>query len=77
MCDDQVGCSAGGYSLFPRWFLTWHIYPYFSGLAALMSADIAQTYDHWSVAVLTLVYMGYFDCLFYMGGGGGKKVPLV
>ena len=26
----------------------------FSGLAALMSADIARTYDHWSVAVLTV-----------------------
>ena len=25
------------------------------------------------IPVLTLVYMGYFDCLFYMGGGGGQK----
>ena len=27
---------------------------HFSGLAALMSADIARTYDHWSVAILTV-----------------------
>ena len=40
--DHQVGYSAGGYSLSPRWLLTWYIYPFFSGLAALMSADIAQ-----------------------------------
>ena len=27
---------------------------------------------------LTLIYMGYFDYLFYMGGGGGgKKAPPV
>ena len=25
--------------------------------------------------ILTLIYMGYFDYLFYMGGGGGKKAP--
>ena len=29
ICDDQVGYSAGGYSLSPRWFLTWYIYPFF------------------------------------------------
>ena len=40
ICDHQVGYFAGGYSLSPRWFLTWYIYPFFSGLAALMSADI-------------------------------------
>ena len=42
ICDHQVGYSAGGYSLSPRWFLTWYIYPFSLGLAALMSADIAQ-----------------------------------
>ena len=26
---DQVGYSAGGYSLSPRWFLTWCVYPFF------------------------------------------------
>ena len=25
---------------------------------------------------LTLIYMGYFDYLFYAGGGGRKKPPL-
>ena len=29
ICDDQVGYSAGGYSLSPRWFLTWCVYPFF------------------------------------------------
>ena len=29
ICDQQVGYSAGGYSLSPRWFLTWYIYPFF------------------------------------------------
>ena len=28
-CDHQVGYAAGGYSLSPRWFLTWYIYPFF------------------------------------------------
>ena len=47
VCDHQVGYSAGGYSLSPRWFITWYIYPFFSGLAALMSADIAR--NLWSL----------------------------
>ena len=29
ICDDQVCYSAGGYSLSPRWFLTWCVYPFF------------------------------------------------
>ena len=29
LCDHQVGYSAGGYSLSPRWFLTWCVYPFF------------------------------------------------
>ena len=29
ICDHQVGYSAGGYSLSPRWFLTWYIYRFF------------------------------------------------
>ena len=28
-----------------------------------------------NLLVLTLIYLGYFDNLFYMGGGGGKKWP--
>ena len=33
----------------------------FSGLAALMSADIARNHDHWSVAVLTVtVHSSFF-----------------
>ena len=40
ICDHQVGYSARGYSLSQRWFLTWYIYPFSSGRAALMSADI-------------------------------------
>ena len=47
VCDHQLGYSAGGYSLSPRWFLTWYIYPFFSGLAALRSADIAR--NLWSL----------------------------
>ena len=47
VCDHQVDYSAGGYSLSPRWFLTWYTYPFFSGLAALMSADIAR--NLWSL----------------------------
>ena len=27
------------------------------------------------LSLLTLIYMGYFDNLFYMGGGGAKKLP--
>ena len=29
ICDSWVGYSAGGYSLSPRWLLTWHSYPFF------------------------------------------------
>ena len=29
ICDDQVGYFAGGYSLSPRWFSTWWVYPFF------------------------------------------------
>ena len=47
VCGHQVGYSVGCYSLSPRWFLTWYIYPFFSGLAALMSADIAR--NLWSL----------------------------
>ena len=42
ICDCQVGYSAGGYLLSPRWLLTWYFYPFFSGLAAPMSANIAR-----------------------------------
>ena len=41
ICDGSVGYSAGGYSLSPRCFLTWHSHPV-SELAAPMSADIAR-----------------------------------
>ena len=47
ICDHQVDYSAGGYSLSLKWFLTWYIYPFFSGLAALMSADMSQ--NLWSL----------------------------
>ena len=42
ICDNQVGFSAGGYSLSPRSLLTWYFHPFFSRLATLTSADIAQ-----------------------------------
>ena len=44
----------GGYSSSPKWLLTWYIYPLFSGLAALVLTAWHETYDHWSVAVLTV-----------------------
>ena len=32
---------------------------------------------NWAVNCLTLLYMGYFDYLVYMGGGGAKKPPVI
>ena len=53
-CDHQVGYSAGGYSLSPRCFLTWYIYPFFQDLLHRWVLILHKTYDHWSVALLTV-----------------------
>ena len=54
ICDHQVGYSAGGYSLSPRWFLTWYNYPFFQDKLHWWVLILHETYDHWSVAVLTV-----------------------
>ena len=54
ICDHQVGYSAGGYSLFPRWFLNWYIYPFFQDSLHWWVLILHKTYDHWSAAVLTV-----------------------
>ena len=53
-CDHQVGYSAGGYSLSPRCFLTWYIYPFFQDSLHRWVLILHKTYDHWSVALLTV-----------------------
>ena len=53
ICDHQVGYSPGGYLLCPRWFLTWHIYPFFQDWLHWWVLVLHKTYDHWSVAVST------------------------
>ena len=52
--DHQVGYSAGGYSLSPRWFLTWYIYPFFQDWLHWWVLTLHKPYHHWSVAVLTV-----------------------
>ena len=52
--DHQVSHSAGGYSLSPRWFLTWFIYPFFQDWLHWWVLILHKNYDHWSVAVLTV-----------------------
>ena len=42
--------------------LTWHFYPFFSGLAALMSVILHETLDYWSVAV----FYSYHTCPFFI-----------
>ena len=54
ICDHQVGYSAGGYSLSPRCFLTWYIYPILQDWLHWWVLILHKTYDHWSVAVLTV-----------------------
>ena len=54
ICDRQVRYSAGGYSLSPRWFLTWYIYQFFQDQLNWWVLIVHETYDHWSVAVLTV-----------------------
>ena len=54
ICDHQVGYSAGGYSLFPRWFLNWYIYPFFQDSLHWWVLILHKTYDHLSAAVLTV-----------------------
>ena len=52
--DFQVSYSAGGYSLSPRWFLTWYIYLLFQNYLHRWVLILQESYDHWSVAVLTV-----------------------
>ena len=66
ICDEQVGYSAGGYSLSPRWFLTWCVYPFFQDYLHWWVLILHETYDHWSVAVLTVtVYFIYSHVSFF------------
>ena len=54
ICDHQVGYSPGGYLLYPRWLLTWYIYPFFQDWLHWWVLILDKTYDHWSVAVSTV-----------------------
>ena len=54
ICDHQVGYSAGRYSMSPRCFLTWYIYPFFQDWLHWWVLILQKTYDHWSVALLTV-----------------------
>ena len=54
ICDHQVGYSVGGYSLSPMWFSTLYIYPFFQHLPHWWVLILHKSYDHWSVAVLTV-----------------------
>ena len=54
ICDQNVGYSVGEYSLSPRWFLTWYIYPILQDWLHWRVLILQKTYDHWSVAVLTV-----------------------
>ena len=54
ICDHQVGYSPGGYLLYPRWFLTWYIYPFFKDWLHWWVLILDKTYDHWSVVVSTV-----------------------
>ena len=65
-CDHQVGHSAGGYSLPPRWFLTWYFYPFFQDSLHWWVLILHKTYDHWSAAVLTVTeHFIYFHFWFF------------
>ena len=66
-CDGQVGYSAGGYSLSPRWFLTWYICPFFQDQLHWWVLTLHETYDHWPVAVLTVtVHFIHFQVWFFL-----------
>ena len=54
ICDHQVRYSPGGYLLYPRWFITWYIYPFFKDWLHWWVLILHKTYDHWSVAVSTV-----------------------
>ena len=54
ICDRQVSYSAGGYSLSPKGFLTWNIYPFSQDSLHWWVLILHQTFDHWSAAVLTV-----------------------
>ena len=69
-CDHQVGYSAGGYSLSPRCFLTWYIYPFFQDSLHWWVLILHKTYDHWSVALLTVTELfiySHFWIFFQIG----------
>ena len=55
ICDWQVGYSAGGHSLSLRWILTWYIYPFLQDWMHWWVLILHKTYDHWSVAGLTVI----------------------
>ena len=55
ICEHKVGYSAGGYSLSPRWFLTWYIYQFSEDTLNWWVLILHKTYDHWSVAVWTVI----------------------
>ena len=54
ICDHQVGYSAGRYSLSLKWFFTFYIYPLLQDYLHWWVLILHETYDHWSVAVLTV-----------------------
>ena len=60
ICDHQVCYSAGGYSLSPSWFLTRYIYLFSQDCHHSWVQILHKTYDHWSVAVLTVT-----ECFIY------------
>ena len=64
-CDHQVGYSAGGYSLSPRCFLTWYIYPFFHDSLHWWVLILHKTYDHWSVALLTVTELFIYSHFWY------------
>ena len=67
ICDHQVGYSAGGYSLSPRCFLTWYLYPFYQDWLHWWVQISHKTYDHWSVAVLIITdhfICSHFWCFF-------------
>ena len=66
ICDHQVGYSAGEYSLSPRWFLTWYIYPIFQDSLHWWVLILHETCDHCFVAVLTVTeHFIYSHFLFF------------
>ena len=54
ICDHPACYSPGGYLLYPRWFLTWYIYPFFLDWLHWWVVILDKTYDHWSLALWTV-----------------------